>query len=100
MLGSVAQNSKWGGGETGTCEKAVLNFCETNKQVNVAERKGKGRRKHMTNNEWGGKQEERMLSRNKWEIYSTVTQNPARAEPNGYLPFVRLLWSNFFTYNK
>ena len=61
VLGSVAQNSKWGGGETGTCEKAVLYFCETNEQVNVAERKGKGRRQHMTNNEWGGKQE-RMLS--------------------------------------
>ncbi len=54
------------GGETGTCEKAVLYFCETNKQVNVAERKGKGRRQHMTNNEWGGKQE-RMLSRKKWQ---------------------------------
>ncbi len=53
----------------------------------------------MTNNEWGGEQE-RMLSQKKWEIYSTVTQNPARAEPNGYLPFVRLLWLKFFTYNK
>ena len=65
----------------------------------MAERKGNGRRGHMTNNEWGGKQE-RMLSKKKWEIYSTVTQNTARAEPSGYLPFVRLLWSKFSIYDK
>jgi hypothetical protein len=36
----------------------------------------------------------------KWEIYSTVTMNPAGAEPNDNLPFVRLLWSKIFTYDK
>jgi hypothetical protein len=53
-----------GGGKQEPVKKAVLYFCETNKQVNMAERKGKGRRQHMTNNEWGGKQG-RMLSQKK-----------------------------------
>jgi len=62
--------------------KDVAYFCETNEQVNAAERKRKGRRQHTN---VGGK-EGMMLSRKKWEIYSTVPQNPARAEPNGFLP--------------
>jgi hypothetical protein len=46
----------WGGNRKGA--KAVAYFCETNEQVNAAERKRKGRRQHTN----GGGKEGRMLS--------------------------------------
>jgi hypothetical protein len=70
-----------GGGETGKEQKLLHTFVkQTNKSM---QQRGKGRVEDNTR--MGGGKEGRMLSRKKWEIYSTVPQNPARADPNGFL---------------
>jgi hypothetical protein len=69
------------GAETGKEQKLLHTFVkQTNKSM---QQRGKGR---VEDNTRMGGEEGRMLSRKKWEIYSTVPQNPARAEPNGFLP--------------